>query len=286
MASREPRVAWFDGRIVPFAEARVPIEDRGLQFGESLYEVIAITAGAPRYLDAHAERLRAGALALGIAGGSPSNEDFGSLAERLVAEEGLVEGLLIAQLTGGSAARAHLPAQDIFPLFFAYLRAFCFPRAAEVARGIAAVTHPDTRWARRDLKTTMLLPAVLAKRAAAERGAQEAIFVGDDGRVHEGASSNVFAVEGRRLVTPAQSESLLPGVTRPVVARLAHAAGLEVVYEDLLVERLRQADEVFVTSTTFTLMPVTTLDGAPVRTGPIAPDLAHRLRAELCLSDS
>jgi D-alanine transaminase len=228
--------------------------------------------------------MRAGAELIGIAHGVPDAADWERISGELAQREGLAEGLLIAQLTGGTAARTHLPAARSEPTFFAYLRSYRFPRAEQAAAGIAAITTPDVRWARCDLKTTMLLPAVLAKRAAAAAGASEAIFVGQDGVVHEGASSNLFLVEADRIVTPAQSEHLLPGITRPVVARLARDAGFDVADAEIPIARVHAADEVFVTSTTFGVMPVISLDGTSVsagRAGPIAIDLAARLRAEL-----
>lgn len=284
MAAREPNVAWFDGRLVAFAEARVPIEDRGLQFGESLYEVVAVTRGRARLLAEHAERMRAGAELLDLAAGVPDAAGWSGLVDALQAREQLDEGLLIAQLTGGAAPRSHLPRVAPRPTFFAYLRAYRFPREADVARGISAITHADLRWERCDLKTTMLLPAVMAKRAAAARGAGEALLIGPDGSVREGASSNVFVVEQNRVVTPRQSSHLLPGLTRPLVATLARGAGLEVLDGDISVDRLRAADEAFVTSTTFTVMPLVALDDHPLGSGsagPVARELGRRLRVEL-----
>ena len=278
-----PRVAWVAGRLVPFEQASVPIEDRGLQFGESLYEVVAVTAGAPRLLPEHAERMRAGARVIGLEAGAPSLDEWVSISRALLDADRFSEGVLYAQLTGGTAPRAHL-VEPPRATFFAYLAPFRFPRAADVARGIRAVTLPDVRWMRRDLKTTMLLPAVLAKKEARVRGADEALFVGEGGLVHEGASSTVFALEGRRLETPEPSEDLLPGTIGPLVAELAREAGLEIAREPVSVERLTAAEEVFVTSTTYWVMPVVAIDGGSVGSGqggPVASDLAERLRRRL-----
>jgi D-alanine transaminase len=287
-AEREPRFAWFDGQLIPFAEARLPIEDRGLQFGESLYEVVAISRGQARYLAEHAERMRSGATLLGIEAGCPDAGAWLRLFAELAREEQLDEGVLIAQLTGGTAARSHLPRGPRHPCFFAYLRTYRFPRAAETDHGIAAITHPELRWLRCDLKSTMLLPAVLAKQAAAERGAREAIFFGPDQLAREGASSNLFVSEGRRIFTPRQSEQLLAGITRPIVAALAEQAGYVVEADDLSLGRVRSADELFVTSTTFTVMPVVSLDGVAIgngSAGPVALELGRQLRLELELDD-
>ena len=283
-----PSVAWMDGGIVPFGEARVPIEDRGLQFAESLYEVVAITAGEARMLGVHARRMRDAAEELGLAAGVPNDSTWERLARELCARDPIREGLLYAQVTGGEARRSHVPKAPPAPRFWAYVREFRFPRDAEVARGIRAITMPDPRWSRCDLKTVMLLPAVMAKRAAGRQGAAEAIFLGrEDECVREGASSTVFLVRDRTLVSPALSSHLLPGTTGAHLARLATDAGLTVRAEGSIhVDELRDADEVFVASTTFLVMPVTHIDGGPVgagASGPIATDLARRLRDDLFL---
>jgi D-alanine transaminase len=284
-----PSVAWMDGEIVPVGEARVPIEDRGLQFAESLYEVIAITDGEARMLSVHAQRMRDAAEELGLAAGVPDDPTWDRIAKELCARDPVREGLLYAQVTGGEAPRSHVPKADPSPRFWAYFRDIRFPRDAEVARGIRAITMTDPRWARCDLKTTMLLPAVMAKRAAAREGAGEAIFLGpEDGLVREGASSTVFIVEDRTLTSPALSSHLLPGTTGARLARLAADAGLTVRAEDIHVDQLRSADELVVASTTLLVMPITHLDGEPIAsgtTGSVARDLARRLREDLALAD-
>lgn len=287
MSERTPSVAWLGGRLVDFAEARVPIEDRGLQFGESLYEVIAVTAGEPRLLREHAERMRLGAAQLGLAG-APDDAAWDRIAAALLERDGVQEGLMYAQLTGGTAPRRHVPQRTPEPTFFAYIRPHRFPRPAEVAEGIGAITVPDPRWSRCDLKTTMLLPAVWAKREAARRGAVEALFTSEEGEVREGGSSNVLLVEGGSLVTPEQTRHLLPGITRPLIGRIAAAAGIEMRSEPVTLERLHAADEVLVVSTAILLMPVVRVDDRPIgdgRPGPVGADLARRVRLDQGLSE-
>jgi D-alanine transaminase len=274
--------AWFDGQVLPFSEARVPLDDRGLQFGESLYEVIAVTAGKARLLPEHVARMTAGAAELDLGSGVPALEDWERILAALMQARSAPESLLYAQVTGGSSPRRHVPEHAPPPTFFAYLTPFRFPREADVARGIRVITHDDTRWLRRDLKTTMLLPAVLAKREAARQGAQEALLVGADGALNEGGASNVYLVEGRALVTPTQSVRLLPGTTRALVDSVASEAGLRIERGRIERERLLAASEVFVTSTSQLVMPVVAIDGAPVghgTAGPVASDLAARIRA-------
>lgn len=284
-----PSHAWLNDRLVPFAEATIPIDDRGLTFAESLYEVLPITGGRPRMLAEHVARMAEAAPEIGLGGTVPSLELWERLVGELLAASPLAEGLCYAQLTGGAAPREHIPAVAPPPCFFAYLSAHRFPRDPEAKAGIAAITHPDLRWARRDLKTTMLLPAVLAKRAARDRGAVEALLVGEDGLVHEGASSNVMIVEGGAVVTPAQDSTLLPGTMRLLLTEVAREASVPLRSEPLPLDRLRAASEVFVTSSSQLAMPVVSLDGRPVGGGiggPVARELARGLRARLELDEA
>lgn len=286
--SQAPTVAWLSGRIVPWSEARIPLEDRGLQFGESLYEVLMITASRPRLLPEHAARMRTGAEVIGLEEGVPSDPEWEAIARELVERERLGEGLLYAQVTGGTGPRLHVPERPWAPTFFAYVRAHRFPRAREAERGAKVLTLPDLRWGRADLKTTMLLPAVLAKRAAAARGMEEALLIGPDGEVREGTTSNVFLVEGRCVVSPGQDHHLLPGITRSLVERVAAEAGLRSESGRVPIERLLAADEVFLTATSRLVLPVLEVDGRPVgsgKAGPVALDLARRLRVRLDIED-
>ncbi len=235
--SQDPGWAWFGDRLVSFADARVPLEDRGLQFGESLYEVVAVVAGEPFRLPDHVERMAAGAREIGLDGGVPDLPRWRAVVAQLYRRESHRTAVLYAQITGGTAPRRHLPPDRPEPFFSAYLRHYRFPVPAETAKGIAAITVPETRWQRRDVKTTMLLPAVLAKRDAAARGADEAIFVGQDGFVDEGASSTVFAVHGRVVSTPPPTQRVLPGVSMKAVEAISRDLGIALAFRPLTLER-------------------------------------------------
>jgi len=277
----QPEAAWLDGRYIAFSQATVPLEDRGLQFGESLYEVVAFLGGRLHLLDRHAARMRMAASELGIESGLPSDEELEAIVAGLVQRERIEEGILYLQLTGGTAPRSHLPDQPRRPLFFAYLRQYQFPRAADAERGIKAIAMPDSRWQRCDMKTTMLLPAVMARSAAAKAGAGEVIFLGPGEEVREGSASSLLLVEGKTIVVPKQSRHVLPGTTGPVVLDLARQAGLSVRSEMVDLARLRACDELCVASATFLLTPVHSVDGEPIgsgSTGPVIRDLAQRLR--------
>jgi D-alanine transaminase len=287
--SGTPGAVWMDGAIVPMASAHVSVLDRGLLFGESIYEVLPVTGGAPRLVAEHAARMRRNAEAIGLAGDAvPEPDAWSRLGSALASAEGVAEGLLYAQLTGGAAPRAHVPSGAVAPTFFAFVQPHGFPRAARVDAGLRAVTAADDRWARCDLKTTMLLPAVLGKRRALELDAEEVIFVGPGGELREGGSSSVFVVERGGLVGVPPGTAVLPGITERSIERLAAAAGIALAREPIAIERVRVADEVLVASTSFLAMPVVALDGAAIgagSVGPVAREIARLLRVDLGLPD-
>lgn len=262
-----PAWAWFGGHLVPFAEARVPLEDRALQFGEGLYEVIAVVAGEPFRLANHVERMRGAARELGLHSGVPELEQWKSIVARLHRREPHPTAILYAQVTGGAAPRSHVPPEPPQPFFFAYLRSFAFPVPVDISRGIAAITFPDSRWQRRDLKTVMLLPAVLARKEALAQGAEEAIFVGQDGFANEGSASTLFAVLNKTVITPPSSYRILPGVSTVVVEEICAQLGLAFSTRPLTLSDVRCAEELFVASTALLLMPVVRLDAKPVGDG-------------------
>lgn len=276
-----PQWTFVNGQLLPFAQARVPLEERALQFSESLYEVVGVFHGQPFRLADHVYRMAKGAQELGLSEALPTESTWEAYIKELWRREPHEQAIFYAQLTGGAAAREHLPTNPPKPTFFAYLRQFAFPTPQDCAQGIAAITVPETRWLRRDLKTTMLLPGVMAKRKAQQQGAAEAIFVGQDGYVNEGASSNVCVVRQGQVASPPPSERLLEGVTLKVVKETCQELGISFQRRWVSLSDLKGADEIFITSTTTLVMPVCVLDGRVVgdgRPGPISLRLAYHLQ--------
>ena len=208
-----------------------------------------------------------------------------AVSERLLHENGLVEGeaVVYAQITRGAAPRTHaFPPSGTPPTVYVAAGPFT-PIDALRARGAGAITVPDIRWGRCDLKTIQLLPNVLAKQRAAGADAFEAIQV-RDGVVTEGASTNVFAVLNGVVRTHPADRHILAGVTREIVLELARDLGLTLREHPIAMAELSQASELFVTGTTTDVMPVVRLDGRPVgagRPGPVARQLYAGLRARM-----
>lgn len=260
------RIAYVNGSYIRHAEAAVHIEDRGYQFADGVYEVCGIRAG--RFMDErlHLERLKRSLAELQIA------EPMSLPALRFVLREvvrrnRVQDGLVYLQVTRGVAPRDHpFPAVPVRPSVIVTAKRLNAARiAASVENGVAVVTMPDFRWARRDIKSVALLPNILAKQAAREAGAYEAWLVDREGFVTEGASTNAWIVDREGcLVTRPASADILNGVTRLVLLAAARAEGIEVVERAFTPEEARQAREAFVSASSAILVPVTRIDGEPV----------------------
>ncbi len=282
-----PAVAYVNGRYGPIASAGVSVEDRGFQFADSLYEVVAFLNGRFLDWDKHLWRLRRGLAALFIEG-APGDAALLQIARRLVAMSRHTDGLLYIQVSRGAAKRDHGFPAGIAPTLVLTARRFDFAqRLPQLEKGVSAISLPDQRWARCDLKTTGLLPAVLAKQEAKAAGAFEALFV-KEGEVTEGGSTNMYMVDGDgRIVTHPVSARILPGIARDTLLDLARAAQMEVVERPFTLEEARAAPELFLTSTTAPILPIVALDGAPVgegRPGPVSRRLGemvwHEVRSQ------
>jgi D-alanine transaminase len=267
---------YLNGRYINHAEAAIPVDDRGFLFADGVYEVARIYHGRLFLMEPHMERLRAGLAALHI-----SNADIDALPEvaaRLIeANEVTGDGTLYVQVTRGVAPRKHAFPTDAKPTVYAIARPFTQYPAVHFQQGVAAITVPDNRWSRCDIKSVALLPNVLANQQAHEADAFEALFI-KDGVVIEGSHSNLFAVLDDRLITYPSSNYILTGITRNLVLQLARELGIPSAEVPLYSERLADASELFLSGTTTEVMPVTTVDGRAVGSGSVGP-VTQRLQA-------
>jgi D-alanine transaminase len=273
------RIAYVNGRYVPFREASVHVEDRGYQLGDGVYEVCEIRAGALIDERRHLERLTRSLLALRIVMPMPLAALRFVLAET-VKRNRIASGLLYLQITRGVARRDHgFPEKPVKPAVVVTVRALDARKSEDSAsKGIAVITVPDDRWGRVDIKTIGLLPNVLARQAAKEQGAKDAWFVDEEGFITEGASSNVWIVtRDGTLVTRPSSNRILTGITMTVAKEIA--AGLQLKLEEraFSVEEALAAKEAFITSATQIVMPVVSVDGRKIGSGEPGP-IARRLR--------
>lgn len=263
------RIAYVNGHYVRHADAAVHIEDRGYQFGDGVYEVCEIRDRAIVDLDLHLDRLARSLAELRI--GAPMSRAALTAILRQVARENRVrDGLVYIQVTRGVARRDHyFPEPAPRPALVVTARALDRRKGETAARdGIAVITRPDERWARVDIKTTGLLPNVLAKQAAREAGAREAWLVDRDGYITEGGSTNAWIVTmGGVLVTRPAARGILRGITRTVLLKAAEAAGLTVEERPFTVAEAMAAREAFVTAASTIVMPVVRIDGVAIGDG-------------------
>lgn len=258
--------AWFNGRLLPLEQVRISPLDRGFLFGDAVYEMVPVYGGRPLRWPQHRERLERSLAAIGIASPCAADE-WTRLLEQLVAANGGGDMGVYFQITRGVPAnRDHAFPAAAEPTVFA----MCVPLPprgrAPHREGVAAITAEDSRWARCDIKATSLLPNVLARQQAAEAGALETILV-RDGQVTEGAAMSVFAVIDGELRTPPNGPQILPGVTRDLVLELAARNGIAHRVAPISIGELRGADEVWLSSSTKEVVPVTQLDGARIGDG-------------------
>lgn len=262
-------IVYVNGKFVPRAEAVVSIEDRGFVFGDGVYEVLRSIRGRLFATRFHNDRLVRSLDGIRIElRGDDSPSRFVEIGRQLLRDNELLDGeaTLYIQVTRGATTRAHyFPPAETPPTI--YISVARFTPSAELAeRGAAAITHPDLRWGRCDLKTLNLLPNVLASQAAKEQGAFEAMLI-RDGIVTEGAKTNFFGVVDGTLRTHPSDNHILPGITRSVLRDLAAEVGVALDETPITVDEIPGLSELFLTGTTTDVMPVVQLDGRFVGDG-------------------
>ena len=281
------RIAYVNGRYLPFPDAKVHVEDRGYQFGDGVYEVCEVRAG--RLIDErrHVERLQRslGELRIHM---PMSTRALSVILHEVVARNRIHYGIVYLQVTRGVARREHaFPEALVEPSVVVTARALNRLRNETLAeQGIAVITVPDNRWGRVDIKTIGLLPNVLARQAAIEQGARDAWFVSKDGMVTEASSANVWIVTAAgQLVTRHADHAILRGITRTVLFDAIKANGLVVEERAFTLEEAHKAREAFITSASQIVLPVVRIDSRAVgdgKPGPVATALrrAYHVYAE------
>lgn len=264
MIEEESGTVYLNGDFLPAAEAKVSVLDRGFIFGDGVYEVIPVYGGRLFRLPHHLDRLDNSLEGIRLA--NPlSHKQWQTILEKLVEENGGGDQSLYLQVTRGVAKRDHSFPPDTEPTVFA-MSSPTGPVPENLREGVAAVTVEDFRWKLCHIKAIALLPNILLRQQAVDAGAMEAIML-RDGFVTEGAASNLFIVNNGVVLTPPKSNLLLPGVTRDLVVELCQQHGIPCVEGAISEMHLREADEIWLTSSTKEIIPVTRLDDLPVGSG-------------------
>ena len=262
---------YLNGRFLPLAEAGISPLDRGFLYGDGVYEVIPVYSRRAFRLDEHLQRLQATLDGIKLANPLPL-EGWKAVVLKLIEAAPWDDQSIYLQVTrGADDKRDHaFPPASVPPTAFAFASPLVTTPADVRARGVVAITVPDQRWARCDLKVISLLANVLARQQAVDQGCAEAILI-RDGLMKEGAASNIFVINDGVLLAPPKTQLMLPGITYDVILELAECYGQPLKIAEIEESELRSADEVWMTSSTKEILAITTLDGQPVGTGKPGP---------------
>ncbi len=259
---------YLNGEFIKSDQAKVSVLDRGFLFGDGVYEVIPVYNRQPFRLSHHLQRLNASLEAVG----QLNPYEFGkwqTLIEGLIERTEHVDQSVYLQVTRGVGDdRNHAIPESYTPTVFMMSNALKVPAMETLALGASAITLPDTRWSNCNIKAITLLPNVLLKHEATRKGCAEAILL-REGLATEGSSSNLFVVLDGTVITSPKSQFILGGITRDLVVELAHEQGVPLLEKDISIADLRCAEEVWVTSSTREILPITQLDGVPVGSGAV-----------------
>jgi D-alanine transaminase len=256
---------FLNGEFLPAEQAKVSVFDRGFLLGDGVYEVIPVYAGKCFQLTGHLIRLQASLD--GVRMKNPlSMKEWQTMIEQLVERNSGGDQSIYLQVTRGVAPRDHTFPEGIHPTAFAMSNPLQALPEKYKTEGIAAITLPDIRWQNCNIKAITLLPNSLLKQQAQDAGAQEALLI-RDGYLTEGAASNAYVVIDGTIYTAPKDEKVLPGITREVLLELAASNGCPVIEQAVSEVQLKQAQEVWVSSSTKEVLPITTLDGEAVGDG-------------------
>jgi len=258
---------YLNGRFVPIEEAHVSVLDRGFIFGDGVYEVIPAYSRCAFRLPEHLKRLQHSLD--GIRLQNPhSDVEWTALIAELIARNAGEDQYLYLHITRGVARRDHaFPKPPVPPTVFMMSTPLPTPPDELLRKGVCAVTAPDNRWLRCDIKAIALLPNVLLRQLAVDAGCTETILIRDDAFLTEGAASNIFVVKNGALLAPRKDNLMLPGITYDVVLEIAAANGVPCQVRRVMKEEVFGADELLLTSSTREVLAITRLDGKPVGDG-------------------
>jgi D-alanine transaminase len=257
-------IGYINGKFVSLEDLVIPIDERGHQFGDGVYEVIRVYSGKPFMLEEHIDRLMISCQAIRLPF-THNKDDFKELIMLAIEKSQLKDCNVYLQITRGISTRQHL-FPDV-PVSISMTVRPASPISQEVReKGQTAIFHDDERWANCYIKSLNLLPNILAKQTAYEAGCYEAILVRDR-FVTEGTSSNVFIVKDGKIFSTPLSKHILHGITRMAVKKCAERLNLEFIEKHFTPEELGVADEVFITSTTSEVMPIVKVNDQPIRDG-------------------
>jgi len=261
------KIAYLNYQYIKFNKAKVHIEDRGLQFSDSVYEVISFYNKQLIDYNFHIKRLKYSLGELNIKY-IVKKDKLHNIFNKLIKLNNIDNGIIYLQITRGVQPRDHVYRDNLNQNVIIYVRKTKFNLPTSNFKGQKAITFKDLRWKRRDIKTVSLLPNVLAKKEAANKNAYEAILI-DNGKVTEATSSNVWIVKKNKLITHPSNSDILKGVTRETLKKLIKKNKLKLKETRFTKAELYDADEVFITSSSSFVTPIIKIDSKIINKGKI-----------------
>ena len=262
-----PNFAYINNKFVNFKSAKIHIEDRGLQFADSVYEVIAVLDNNLIDLDFHLKRLKYSLRELEIKF-TINKKNLNNIFLNLIKKNKTRNGIIYLQITRGIQFREHKYQKNLIPTLIVYTRNKTFNLPGKEFVGVNTITYPDLRWKRRDIKTVNLLPNIIAANMAKKKNAYEAILI-QNGKVTEGTSSNIWIIKRNNLITHPANSDILKGVTRTSLLKIIKKTKLKLVEKQFTHKQLFNADEVFLTSSGSFITPILKIDNKKINNGKI-----------------
>jgi D-alanine transaminase len=262
-----PNFAYINNKFVNFKSAKIHIEDRGLQFADSVYEVIAVLDKNLIDLDFHLKRLKYSLRELEIKF-TINKKNLNNIFLNLIKKNKTRNGIIYLQITRGIQFREHKYQKNLIPTLIVYTRNKSFNLPGKKFVGVNAITYQDLRWKRRDIKTVNLLPNIIAANMAKKKNAYEAILI-QNGKVTEGTSSNIWIIKRNNLITHPANSDILKGVTRTSLLKIIKKTKLKLVEKQFTHKQLFNADEVFLTSSGSFITPILKIDNKKINNGKI-----------------
>ena len=253
-----PNLVYLNRKYIPFKDAKIPIEDRGLQFSDSVYEVVKIINKKILDFDFHMRRLKYSTSELNF-NFKVNSKLFKKIFQNLIIKNKLSNGIIYLQITRGVQSREHAYKKKLKPNVIVYTAKKQFNLPNKNYRGFKAITYPDIRWGRPDIKTTSLLANIIAATEASKKGAYETILVKGK-KITEAAHSNVWIVQGNKIITHPANKEILKGVTRTVLINIIYSLGFKLIEKEFSLKELYNSDEVFITSSGSLVTPIVQID--------------------------
>jgi D-alanine transaminase len=262
-------IANWNGQLMPLTEVKVSVLDRGFLFGDAVYEVIRLYERKLFRVEDHLSRLSDSLKSIDIK--HVDSDKIRSMLKATVRESGLDNALIYLQITRGEAPRTHYYPDSYMPNVLMYATPFLNHYAKEHETGVSAVTHPDIRWGRNDIKATSLLANCMAAQYAREKGAMEVVFIDSDGIMTEGSHTSLFGILNDKLVVSPSSSKVLPGITKRQVLELAKETGVELDERRLKESEIYELDEFFLAGTPEELISIVKVNDKQIGDGKPGP---------------